>query len=109
MVRKLDLLIVIGIIVSISIILGTRFETISEQTGKVADQNALILENQELIKTAINQSTVNTIEIRNTQTAILKLNENLLTVYMKLLPFSERIENSTDSNSNITIHSTEPS
>ena len=86
--KKIDLLIILGLIASLSVVLGLRVESVSQQTAIVLENQELIqnvsnkaavsaeyarravdtiLINQELIKAALDQSKTNNDEIKSMQ------------------------------------------
>lgn len=75
--------------------------------SKAAEAADNILANQELIKTALNQSAENNENINRTQQALLDVNENLLTVYQHILTISIEIENNTNLHRDLARHDTD--
>lgn len=92
-------LIITGLIIAI----GLRFESESAKVDELLTNQELTLQNQALIYETLNQSEANSENINKTQAALLAVNENLLTVYTKILLISNTIDNNTDSNRNMTV------
>ena len=77
---------------------------IINNTREVPLQNQVMLED---IKTALNQSAINTEGINDTLNAIVLLNNNLVNLYYQFEDLVSRINNNTASNVNMTIQNRE--
>lgn len=74
----------------------------------MSEQNSeLILQNQQAIKTSLNTSISNSENLKRTQDAILHVNDNLLTVYTRLLNLTSAIDANSHSNRAMTVQNKE--
>jgi hypothetical protein len=121
MMGKTDLLVLIGLILSLILFLTFATQNTSQQNQTILEnqrliklalnasqQNSeLILQNQQAIKAALNTTVSNSESLNRTQQAILHVNDNLLTVYTKLLNLTNAIDVNSHSNRAMTVQNRE--
>ena len=121
MMGKTDLLVLVGLILSLILFLTFATQNTSQQNQTILEnqrliklalnasqQNSqLILQNQQAIKAALNTTVSNSESLKRTQQAILDVNDNLFTVYTELVSLATHIDNNTDSNKMMTLQNRE--
>lgn len=119
--KRADYLLFGALVLTVVIVIFLRLETFTSQNVtilenqrlikqalNVSEQNSeLILQNQQTIKRALNTTVSNSENLKRTQQAILDVNDNLFTVYTELVSLATHIDNNTDSNKMMAIQNRE--